>query len=310
MCAEISVIIPVYNGESTIAGTLNSVLEQSYKSFELLVINDGSTDNTRKILDDYAKKDSRIKIINQKNAGVSVARNVGISKSSAKYISFLDADDIYHEKFIEKMLYELKSENADVCYCGSELIPHAKKNSFKKFTNKNVLINYIKGRLPTNMNTWLIKKSYLIENDLYFREGVSWGEDMEFFYNLLSKTEEITFVPEYLTYYRSHHSETQLSNFSLDKIDLDYNLAMRAINSSSVNKSRDIENALLQYRLAGQITNRLLTAIQKNYNVNEVKKYYEKYDKYIKKYEWSNGLRSLKLNIQKKKLKNKIRSID
>ncbi len=114
----ISVIIPCYNAEKTMTRTINSVREQDYKNLEIIIVNDGSKDNTLNIANEFAKLDSRIHVINQKNSGVSVARNNGIKYAHGDYIMFLDADDNYlTNKAYTNMLNKLKEENADVCVC-------------------------------------------------------------------------------------------------------------------------------------------------------------------------------------------------
>ena len=100
---KISVIVPVYKVEKFLPKCLESLINQTLKDIEIICINDGSPDNSLKILEEYAKKDSRIKIINQKNAGPSVARNNGMSAASGEYIGFVDSDDWIDLDFYEKL---------------------------------------------------------------------------------------------------------------------------------------------------------------------------------------------------------------
>lgn len=304
MDIDISVIIPVFNGEKTIAFTIDSVLKQTYPNFEILIINDGSTDNTYQILKEYSLKDDRVKIINQQNSGVSKARNTGINNSNGDYICFLDADDFYHERFLEYMIKKIKESNNDICYCGVNFYPKRKKiKALYKFTTSNILVNYINGRLPVHTSTWMISRNFIKQETLYFREDSSWGEDLEFFYKALSNTRNITYVSKYLTYYRNNHSNFQLSKPSLDKVDMDYDFIMNIVNDKKINKNDSIEYALLNYRLPALITNKLLQAVYNKKNLDEVKSYYRKYEHIINKFEWSNGLMSLNLNFKKNKLK-------
>ncbi len=99
---EISVIVPVYNCEKYLEKCINSILSQTFDDLELILINDGSSDNSGKICDEFKEKDSRVKIVHQKNMGVSVARNVGLDVSEGKYIGFIDGDD-----YIESDMYEI-----------------------------------------------------------------------------------------------------------------------------------------------------------------------------------------------------------
>ena len=109
----VSVIIPVYNVEKYLARCINSVLAQTFNNFEILCVNDGSTDTCGQILEEFAKKDLRIKIITQANQGVSVARNNGLKAAQGEFIYFLDSDDFIHPQLLEINLYFLRKYNAD-----------------------------------------------------------------------------------------------------------------------------------------------------------------------------------------------------
>ncbi|EGP5055427.1 glycosyltransferase family 2 protein, partial [Enterococcus faecium] len=111
---KVSVIVPVYNRELTIERTIKSVLNQTFRNFELIIVNDGSIDGSLETVTDYAKKDNRIKVFSQNNSGVSMARNKGIRKALGKYICFLDSDDTYELSFLEKMVSAAEKSNADV----------------------------------------------------------------------------------------------------------------------------------------------------------------------------------------------------
>ena len=100
----ISIIMPVYNSEKYVSDAIESVCNQSYKTWELLIVNDGSTDHSSKIIDDYAKKDSRIKVFHISNEGVSMARNYALDKCNGNYITFIDSDDVYHPERLKKMM--------------------------------------------------------------------------------------------------------------------------------------------------------------------------------------------------------------
>lgn len=115
---KVSVIVPVYNRELTIERTIKSVLNQTFRNFELIIVNDGSIDGSLETVTDYAKKDNRIKVFSQNNSGVSMARNKGIRKALGKYICFLDSDDTYELSFLEKMVSAAEKSNADVTYSG------------------------------------------------------------------------------------------------------------------------------------------------------------------------------------------------
>ena len=112
---KISIIIPVYNASEYLNSTLDSVLNQTYKDFEVICINDKSTDNSLEILKEYEEKDTRIKIINnERNLGAALTRNVGIDNAQGEYIYFLDSDDYIEEKYLECMVQKIEQENCDI----------------------------------------------------------------------------------------------------------------------------------------------------------------------------------------------------
>ena len=111
---QISVIIPVYNAERYLSACLDSVIEQSYKNLDIILIDDGSTDNSGKICDEYSIKDKRIKVIHKKNEGVSVARNTGLDVATGKWISFVDSDDIIETDLYQNIISELEKNNPDL----------------------------------------------------------------------------------------------------------------------------------------------------------------------------------------------------
>ena len=118
----ISIVVPIYNVEKYLEKCINSIIIQTYKNIEIILVNDGSTDSSGKICDIYLKIDKRIKVVHKKNGGLSDARNVGIENAKGKYIAFIDSDDFLDSDFIE-ILYNLIIEyNADVSCCKCNVI--------------------------------------------------------------------------------------------------------------------------------------------------------------------------------------------
>lgn len=293
----ITVIVPAYNSEKTITKTIESVLNQTFDKFEVIVINDGSIDKTEQEVQKLMKKDSRIRLINQSNKGVSAARNSGIDNSMGEYITFLDSDDTYGNNYLEKMFSEIKKSLADICYCGYNRVdPYKTTKVLTKFTNKNVLKYYILGKVRIHTTGWMMNKDFLVENNLKFYENLNWGEDFQFFCSALSSASKITYVPDYLTNYSDVSSEERLSQFSIDKIDKDYTSVMKVIENNNIN-NKTIESALLNYRLPALIVYRLLTAIKMNVSDEKIKEYFIKYRNSISKIYLKNGFRSIKLKV-------------
>ena len=296
----ISIIIPAYNAETTLTEALDSITRQTYPNFEAVIVNDGSTDNTACVAKQYCSVDSRFRYYYQENSGVSAARNKGIELSTGQFVCFLDADDYFEDAYLEKMYNAVRRAGGDVCYCGyNHVLGSYKRKNRTRFKNGNILLEYILGKIKVHTTGWLIKKTLLTKNQIYFPEGVSWGEDFEFFCEVLASTESVFSVREYLTNYRIDHSADQLSAFSLDKIDRSFEGIMRLVNNGKINTNKTVENALVGYRLQASITYKLIASINRKTNITEIRDYYVKYREYISKPTFNNGLRSVKLILNK-----------
>ena len=131
----ISVVIPAYNAEQFLDETLESVLSQTYENWECIIVNDGSTDNTESIAKKWCEKDSRFRLTNKENGGLSSARNWGIKESKAEYIAFLDADDILTPDSLEIRINTLLKENVDLVYSNAYRI------NYREYTKQ--LLRYV-----------------------------------------------------------------------------------------------------------------------------------------------------------------------
>lgn len=175
----VSIVIPVYNSAPYLDSCLNSVVKQTYQSFEVIIINDGSTDNSEEIIKRYEKSDKRFKLFSQENHGLGYTRNKGIHLSKGKYIFFLDSDDLIPHNAIELLVNAIEKNNADYAVGkvvrfnnNRKYIPirHLEFNLYKENTLTNIMKNpeLLQDSIACNK---LWKKDLLIENDLYFREG-------------------------------------------------------------------------------------------------------------------------------------------
>ena len=114
---EISVVVPVYNVEKYLKQCLDSILVQTFSNIEIICVNDGSTDNSRKILEEYKKRDFRIKIVDKKNGGLSSARNAGMKVATGEFYSFIDSDDWIDKTMLEKLYENITALNTDISIC-------------------------------------------------------------------------------------------------------------------------------------------------------------------------------------------------
>ncbi len=209
---KISVIIPAYNVEKYVEKTLKSLKDQTFKDFEAIIINDGSTDNTEKIIKEVLQ-DTKFhwKLINQENQGVSVARNRGIIESKGEYICFLDGDDYYHPTFLEKMYNKAKEKDYDVVFCNYSLVNEngktirevkQKKEFFGiELTGEEVLKQALIGHVYIWVASYICKKKLLSDNNILYIKGCTLGEDSEFWRKVFFHAKLVNSVTETLVYY-------------------------------------------------------------------------------------------------------------
>ena len=223
---KVSVIVPVYNGAGKIERCLDSLIAQTYENIEIIVIDDGSVDASPEICDNYARKDKRIKVIHQKNGGVSSARNNGIQNSSGDYIMFLDGDDALDNNAAQTCVNETESGKWDIVTFGYHMYLESKsgtkkqndvvyeKNEFEnKEEIKNSFIDCCKKRIFDFVTDKIIRASIIRDNNLKFKSEFNiGGEDAVFIMGLLPFVSNIkvTNYAFYQYYRRENESMTQV----------------------------------------------------------------------------------------------------
>lgn len=197
---KVSVIVPVYNVESYLEKCLESLVNQTLKDIEIIIVNDGSPDNSQKIIDRYTKKCKNIKAYLKENGGLSDARNYGLKKASGKYIAFLDSDDYVTTDMYESMYKKAISGNFDMVVCDLNYIYDDK--IVKAYSNiKDDTTNIKKTMLNIYPAAWnKIFKKDLFNKKIEFKKGV-WFEDVEFIYRLLPYVKKIGVVHEHFNQY-------------------------------------------------------------------------------------------------------------
>ena len=228
---KISVIVPVYKAEKTLGRCVDSILCQTFADFELLLIDDGSPDRSGRICDEYAAKDSRVKVIHQNNSGAAAARNVGLENASGEYISFADSDDFVAPDFLES-LYGLSCRSGcDITMCNYNLtdggsfepVLHGfdEGTAFDREGVRKVIFKNI-AECNTNgyFSLWdkLIKAEIIQKNDIRFVSDMSFGEDLCFILDMLIAANGIAFTEK--TVYNYIRSETGLfSSYRPSRLD-------------------------------------------------------------------------------------------
>lgn len=225
---KISVIVPIYNVEKYLKKCLNSIINQSFREIEIICVNDGSTDNSIQILDEFARIDSRIKVINKENRGVGAARKTGLDHSTGEYVEFVDSDDWLEKDALKKTYQNAVSNGSDVVLFSvnryneynDEYLLNVGVDILNYFNNEtidynNFNFNYkdIKPFLMNNsFSVWskLYKHDFLKSHDFYFPEFLNF-EDVPFHVQVLLFAKKISFCPGTIYYYRTSNDQS-LSN--------------------------------------------------------------------------------------------------
>ena len=252
----ISIIIPMYNSEKNILKTLSSVTNQTYRNIEIIIVDDGSTDNSAVLVNKI--NDSRIRYYYQSNSGVSIARNRGIDLSNGEYITFIDSDDIWDENILKKHMMKIKETKSNLCYCGT-LDYYEEKNIYKKekiyFTNRNVQYEYLKKNTWPQTGSWIVEKRIINENNIKFKDRCSWGEDYEFLFKLMCLS-KVEYIDEYLfTYVRRAGSLSSFNKEHIKEVENLNRLNDWVNNTHSLDLDKElIKNIIFKYRIPSVVS--------------------------------------------------------
>lgn len=272
---DISVIVPIYNAQSCIEKCINSIINQTKKELEIILINDGSTDDTDKIIKKY--KDKRIKYFINKNCGIGSTRNFGIEKATSKYILFVDSDDYLELDACEKLYKKIEEDKSDILVYNFNKIENniLEKITIQPFLKTN-LLNNPNILLDINMSPWnkLYKREFIIKNKIKFVENLKY-EDAPFVSEALYKAENISYLNEYLYNYIIHsNSETTIRDKKMFDIIKIVDLIRSKLNDSRLTDS------------VNKLTVKILTnyTIQQRYNKNKTErnKFIDKVFDYLK----------------------------
>lgn len=224
----LSIIIPVYNSPEAIKNITSGILSQSFEDLELILIDDGSTDNTLVVLKDLAKTDGRVLVLTKRNGGPSSARNLGLDKARGQFIQFYDADDNIEPTAIETIVSAITENNSDMLVSGWQIdlqTPSGIVKSYKKISPyKETIKQDVKRRVlrsfgndGTLYNLWnkLFKSEIIRQHNLRFREDLRFGEDVIFALEYLEFVSEIDIIPDTTYHYQVGSSTSVFSKSSL-----------------------------------------------------------------------------------------------
>lgn len=221
MQKKVSVIIPVYNSEASLRRCLDSVCLQTYKNIEIICINDGSLDDSGRILDEFACSDNRLKIIHQSNSGAASARNVGLDIVSGEYIVMVDADDYIHQSMIEKMINIAERTNCDLVLSGMLHNGGKKKNTvsltnlregLQRVNPRSFFRDFAPGPVAKMYSTDIIRQF-----NIRFPYGIAMGEDAVFVARYMYHSETLFVIKEPLYIHDSSDVASATSRFASGK---------------------------------------------------------------------------------------------
>lgn len=215
---KVSIIVPAYNSEKYLTECIESIINQTYKNIEIIIINDGSIDKTEQICQKYKQKDDRIIFISRENRGASYTRNEAISISSGKYLCFVDSDDYLATDFIETLINKINEYDLVTCgyyikYIDNERKMVGAKDNIqlkrKEALDALFFDNMYRGFLWNK----IFKKEIITQNKIYFENDIKMCEDLIFVYKYISVCNKVLYIPEAKYFYRKR--KTSISNSSI-----------------------------------------------------------------------------------------------
>lgn len=270
---KVTVVLPIYNVEKYLERCIKSVINQTYKNLEIILVDDGSTDSSSKICDTYKEKDKRIKVVHQKNAGLSAARNSGMRIATSNYICFIDSDDYIENDMIEYLYNGMKKYDSKITCCGFTNV--YENGTLEKITKPKSDIIYTKEEaLNIHLFTGYIEvvawnKLYDISlfKEIQYPEGKLY-EDMLTTYKLIGIVDKVVLLPECKYFYCKRKSSIGGSKFSektLGLIDAVKEVSEYVSKNKYDNKRKDIKIAEIQWNIV--VLNKMLIADEINKDI-------------------------------------------
>lgn len=280
--AKISVIMPVYNSEIYLESAIQSVINQTFVDWELILVDDGSKDASGEICDSFSRKDTRIKVFHQNNSGISRSRNRGLTEAKGDFIAFLDNDDYYDINMLQRSYNVLKEYNADCVRCGVNLVKYDQQGQLKKtesreisheliLSGKEIFDNYFMLKDTLLLNTvWngVYSSDFLRDNHIQFREDIKWGYDDQIFnFDILRYIKKMVVIPEklYTWQIRENYSTSEKADISrLEEIYETYQCEESLIHD----KLRDYRNSHQWYIRVGYYIRYSIVALARIDNID------------------------------------------
>ena len=223
---KVSVIVPIYNVEKYIGKCILSIIEQTYKNIEIILVDDGSLDDSGNIADEYATRDNRIKVLHKTNSGVSAARNSGLDAATGDFVCFSDGDDYVMPNYVEHLLKLCLTYHADVAYTVDMYTTfhneHIANSQVKVITPEDATENILCYKVPIGVYSKLFNREFLVKNNIRFLEDVYIGEGFNFNTACFQRANKVVMSNERIYFYRRDNENAMTSHFFSEKYILDY----------------------------------------------------------------------------------------
>ena len=274
----LSIIIPCFNSGKYISSTLDMLTHQKLDDCEIIIVNDGSTDNTSEICHGYTEKYANIKIIDKENEGVSVARNIGIEKSNGKYVYFLDSDDTLEPQTLEFYRQVLNSNQDAVFFAFGYYSKYNGKllndYSYKAYDNQKIepimlKQSFFEKKLCFHICSCICEKDFLVNNQIKFTAGLKIGEDIEFLLKILSRAPNCLYYARHCFIYQIRDDSTMQGYKSYSVAQ--WNSFIVNFNLQSLFKEIDIEKSY-NFFLANSYLSNLIYYLKSNSKSEEMNK--------------------------------------
>lgn len=293
----VSIIVPIYKVEKYLRQCIESIIEQTHKNIEILLIDDGSPDTSLQICEEYAKKDSRIKVFSKPNGGLSDARNYGLERCKGKYIAFIDSDDYVHKEYIQELLKKCIETKSDIAMCGIKRVDdNGQELEEIEITDKQIqtgkeMILEINDYSTTNVVAWnKLYKRHLFNNIEYPKGKLH--EDEFTTHKLLYNANQIAITQEKLYFYRYNANSIMNSSLSIKRLHILEALEDRLKYFKTNNEEEIYNNTIIRY----------IDTIIYLYNISNAKKDKEIRKKILEKYKelYKTEFKKAKLTTKKK----------
>lgn len=264
-----SFVLPIYNVENYLPQCIESILDQSFKEYEIILVDDGSTDRCPQICDAYSEKYSNIAVIHKKNGGLSDARNYGIRRAKGRYICFVDSDDYWEGKNALLDLFEIAEKSSpDIIRIGMKQIsavdgkvisdPSLDFSGFADLDNTGVLRRFVEtGTLKVSACSMIIRRDFLVENNLFFVKGLK-SEDIEWALRAFEYTPSWAFYPENIFVTRRGREGSITSTVSYEHLTDYLKIVKNTAERLECNENSEVRFVLLSYLMYQEL---ILTAL-------------------------------------------------